>query len=875
MFGENKRTSVLWLALPLLPLALSIYLLGRDASVFLLWWFGFSLIGLIAWPITARLTPVGDYGYLLAKPLGLLMSSFPLWLLAHLNVIPLKRWSILLMLLILALVSWLPGKSRSSLYQNILKTPTIWRRIGAAELLFTGALLFWTFARGLKPELDSLEKFMNIGFMNSLWRSDRLPAADMWFAGSQINYYYYGQYVFTFLARLTNIRPEIAYNLSLASTFALSLSGAYTFASHALHLAKQHRHTLHRAIPAAGGLTAALLLTLAGNSHAFFYQESGLGYGFQNWLRQRGLIQSNPEKIFWFADSTRFIGYNPGTADKTIHEFPFYSFLVADLHAHVINLTFVLLLLTILIHLISQEKWLKPSAGPGDNLSLDNHQWHKQALLAVHSRVLLTIRQPHLLLIGVLLALFMMCNYWDFAIYAAVTALVLLYLNSKKSGRICSKVGLLVLLVQAGLVFAIFLLVENPRLAVLSYFAAFILSSYLTITSSEGVTWAGAQVSWLFFFSHLLALPFNQSFEPIAKTIALTVNRTPLWQLAILWGAHVLSALIILFTALIISRQRLSPKRLPQTDQEKYAAALPGNFLERAISLHSPIEGLVLICLVCGIGLILVPEIVYVVDIYSGEFKRANTMFKFTYQAFTLLSLAWAYSLAVSIDRFRQTWRQNTKSKNSWLNLLVTVSLCLLLILPFSYTRVAASQWLGAFRTERYLGLDGLAPLAEKQSDQISEPYDPSLAADYAAINWLNQYVKGQPVILEAFGESYTDYCRISAFTGLPTVFGWETHQWLWRTSRDTPNAYSQVVLPRQEDVRILYTTSDQIERVRLINHYAIRYIIVGNLERSRFSETDETGNVNLLIQEQLLQDLGTVVFNNQDLYIIEIDLVS
>lgn len=80
------------------------------------------------------------------------------------------------------------------------------------------------------------------------------------------------------------------------------------------------------------------------------------------------------------------------------------------------------------------------------------------------------------------------------------------------------------------------------------------------------------------------------------------------------------------------------------------------------------------------------------------------------------------------------------------------------------------------------------------------------------------------------------------------------------------------MVLPRQEDVRLLYTSTDQPERIRLIKQYAIRYIIVGNLERSRFSDSDEDGHTRLLLQENLLQELGTIVFHHHDLYIIEID---
>jgi len=273
-----------------------------------------------------------------------------------------------------------------------------------------------------------------------------------------------------------------------------------------------------------------------------------------------------------------------------------------------------------------------------------------------------------------------------------------------------------------------------------------------------------------------------------------------------------------------------------------------------------------------------------VVDIYSGDYKRSNTMFKFTYQAFVLLSLVWAYASArilaiglkshhwlgllrlAGIRRLRLHHQRQDRPA-----MLIGLILIALMLIPAWYPLTATSQWLGDFSIERYQGLDGLLPLAAKDSLQIDTQSPGELAADYAAINWLNRNVTGQPVVLEASGESYTDFCRISAFTGLPTIIGWETHEWLWRTSKSTPDAYIKVVVPRQEAVREIFTTTDQKQRQDLIKKFQVAYIIIGDLERQRYSEKLADGSRHILVQDDLLREMGTVVFQNQNLLILKI----
>lgn len=901
----------LWLLLPLVLLLPARLLLHDDLGYFLAWWLVLALPGWICWPLASRLFPDSGASYILAKPLGLAGSAFLLWTLSYLHILPFRRLSAVLVLIALALLLWLWRKGWQRVIPATGALP--FRQAGVCELIFGGCLLFWTFARGLKPELDSLEKFMDVGFMNTLWRADYLPALDMWLAGGKINYYYFGQYLYTFAAKLAAIRPEISYNLAMATTFAMTLTLGVAVVHELLGLARRKGRPIPAAISGLGALLGGLLLAFGGNGQSFLYDQNSPGHGLLLWLSRHGLVgASDPGRTYWFADATRFIGYNPETADKTIHEFPYYSFLVADLHAHVINLAIVLLLLALLVRIIGHAGLAQIGSGLRTYQQkpepADDRQWHREALSQVWLRFRSTAGNGPLLGVILLLGLSMMGNYWDFAIYLAITVLVLLLVNCRGYGGFGRPASLLILVLQLGIVLIPYLLISRPLAAVLGFAVAVAVNHYLTLLRGDALTLTGAQVSWVFFLAHLLTLPFSLSFEPIAKTIALAVNHTPLWQFLVLWGPHLLAGMLVAVCILAglrrtgtlrVNRSLLADGKLRlgltaeeaglAADEERSrksgrpTAGKLGGFLGQL----NPADLAALVFFICGIGLLFVPEIVYVVDIYSGDYKRANTMFKFTYQAFVLLTLVWSYGMARLNGEwfsepaprwpaaFSQVGLKRGKPAGRRIALvgpICGVLLVLGLLVPLWYPVAATGQWLGDFTVTRYQGLNGLNLYAAKDSPQIPGAAAGELAADVAAIRWFNENVPGQPVVLEAFGESYTDYCRISAFTGLPTVLGWETHEWLWRTSKATPNAYGSVVLPRQQDIRTIYTTTDQASRDALLKQYQVAYVVIGDLERNKFSETLEDGSQHSLVQEDLLLALGTVVFQQDSLMVIKLD---
>lgn len=157
-------------------------------------------------------------------------------------------------------------------------------------------------------------------------------------------------------------------------------------------------------------------------------------------------------------------------------------------------------------------------------------------------------------------------------------------------------------------------------------------------------------------------------------------------------------------------------------------------------------------------------------------------------------------------------------------------SICLLVV--FVYPYFATTSYYGNLQT--YYGLDGTAYLKKLYP------------TDYEAITWINKNIKGQPVILEAQGDSYTDYARISSHTGLPTLLGWTVHEWLWRGSYDIPS-------PRIEEIKTLYESNDITKTKQLIKKYQISYIFIGDLEHQKYTNLDE----------EKFQQLGKQVYIN------------
>jgi uncharacterized membrane protein len=218
-------------------------------------------------------------------------------------------------------------------------------------------------------------------------------------------------------------------------------------------------------------------------------------------------------------------------------------------------------------------------------------------------------------------------------------------------------------------------------------------------------------------------------------------------------------------------------------------------------------------------------------DIYPAHY-RANTMFKLGYQAFMMLGLSSAYILFRLGMKF--------KAKYNLLFLLHRFFFILLFSLVAIYPSYAIDSYFGGLKT--YHGLFGLEWMKTQYPD------------DYQAVEWLRKNIacnsdldcNNQPVIAEANGDSYTDYARVSANTGLPTIVGWPVHEWLWRGSYDEAGK-------RIPEVATLYESKDLNATKEILKKYRVEYVFVGQLEKDKYKN----------LNEDKFKTLGKVIFES------------
>ena len=339
------------------------------------WWVVLLLVGATGWQLLrAPLARWHDGGWALARLGSVLAAAYAFWLLAHL--LPAFRADVIRgTLLALAAFAWWRGAGRA------VHGMSSWRTVAVAELRFVGAFVFYLALRGASRDIIGLEKFMDLAFVTAGVRTESLPVPDPWFAGAPINYYYFGHYVTAFLCKLSGVPPAFGYNLMLATLFATTFQIGFALVAELSEGIAGHTRS-------ALALVAGAWLTLGGNVHGFIY-------GFvKPWLVSAGVIDP-PRQAFLISDPTRFVGWDPPTDDRLIHEFPAYAFYVGDLHAHLLNLPNVLLFCGVLL------AWLRSRAEspPGSRGWLVAAAW--------------------------LVGLFGMGNSWDAMMYAGMLGVVL------------------------------------------------------------------------------------------------------------------------------------------------------------------------------------------------------------------------------------------------------------------------------------------------------------------------------------------------------------------------------------------------------------------------------------------------------------------
>lgn len=717
------------------------------------WYLYLLVLGILFFPLVKKIfSSFLDSGYPFAKTLGILLTSYALFVLGVFKLVPFDRSNVILILFFWTVGSFFIFKNKSAGSpegQNRSKQIFL---IVIEEILFISALFFLAYVRGQEPSVRGLEKFMDFGFINSILKSKFFPPLDMWLSadpthvsGYAINYYYFGHLTGAFLIKLTGINPSIGYNLILATIFAQGITLTFSLTLNIIYSAFKKIGVLSLILFSALG---SYLVNFAGNLHTIYLFT--LGYPNDNPVPFWTILSwFNPTK-YWYPNATRFIPY-------TIHEFPSYSYVVADLHGHVFDIPFVLLTLAMLFKLITSIQ----------TKTTQNYKLNLKNSFGLISTDFNYFQLFPTIFLGFMTAVHYMTNAFDGPIYLLLTLLVLFIIAGFSRS----------FLIHAVFLFSSFYLFSKP-----------FSKNFIPFVSGIGVN-----CSPKFLVDMKKIGPFL--FESEKCQIS------PLWMLFVLWGFFWIS--FIIFLIIKNREQRLALR-------------------EKKPNPLSATDIFMLLLFALSTFLVIVPEFFYIKDIYPAHF-RANTMFKLGYQAFMMMGIASAY-VFVTI-RFMKKSVTKYVLKTIYILLLFLVSLYPFFSFP-SY----------------YGGLNKVPQLDGAEWMKNSFPQDKEL------VDYINTKLVNQPVILEAQGDSYTDYERISAYTGSPTVAGWWVHEWLWRGSSD-------VVGVRIPDITNIYESEDLSQTHSLIDKYKVNYIIVSGMEKEKYKN----------LKEDKFGKIGTKIFTTSN----------
>ncbi len=883
---------------------------------FLIWYLLISLLGWITFPIAFRsLKQLPGRGFAFSKILGLVLWGFIFWLATSLGLFKNDISGQLTALLLLAVISFFLA------WQDRFKSILTWikaniRLILMVEGLFLLTFALWALIRSANPLIIGTEKPMEMAFINSILRSPTFPPNDPWLSGYGISYYYFGYVIIAMLIKVSGVSSGVGYNLSAALWFAMTAICAYglvfdlTKAQWIQSLGNKSDDDGTPGWVYFAPLIAPVMILIVSNLHGFldvlhargaFWSPGVDGERtsvFWQWIRLKELNQPPASPLSWMPKrlgGVQWWGASRVLQDfnylmspvEIIDEFPFFSYLLSDLHPHVLAMPLVMMLIGFAFNTFR--------GGLDARGKLFGHE--------------LPFSPQAFLLIAVLIGGLMFMNTWDSPFYLALIAAAYLlrqYMKTGWSGR--RILEFLAILVGVGILSVIlylpfFLGFDSQAGGVIPslifytrgvYFWVMFAPLLVPVIIYLLMVWRNHKSDRSTKLALIVTFGLFGSLFILTWVASYLASKLPEIGAQFLWlqGAGEIGILPLLWEAI---RRRLSdpltwltlglmtflgmglifPKR-PETisDPEK--------------PVKNPTAIFVVLLILLGTLLTLIPEFFYLRDQFS---VRMNTIFKFYFQAWILWGLAgsvgiiqiWKKSgrwsivsritvgiavvmilvgLSITISPNisgkifdSQIINQDFGSllqdwlfagallfllilglieliKQHWLR-SIRVLIIVMLILGMLYPVIAMWNKVGIFPPLKELTLDGTDYYRLVNSDQMT------------AVDWLADAPLG--VMVEAVspsGGSYSGYARISTFSGMPTVLGWIGHVLQWRGGGEEMGS-------RQSDIKTLYSTSSWDDAKDIIKAYNIRYIYIGDLERSTYQLQDEKFDENLQLVYQ------------------------
>ena len=866
-------------------------------TAFLAWYLASSLLGWLTFPLVFRLFPaLADRGYTLARTAGLLLWGWLFWMLASLGILRNDLGGLLFAFLILVGLSVFslfggrytgthvtrnPYHVSPDLQLASLKT---WLRANlrllfTTEILFLIAFAFLAFVRAANPEAVATEKPMELAFINGILRSPTLPPNDPWMSGYSISYYHFGYIMAAMFARLTGVLGSVAFNLMSALVFALAAVGSFGISYNLLVATDDRRpSTDDSRLPSSViglALLAPLFLLILSNAEGFLEIIHGLGWfwpsqpltadsqqpiaNFWTWLNIKDLSSPPtgdgwiPDRFWWWWRASRVVqDYDlANNWSEVIDEFPYFSFLLGDLHPHVLALPFNMLGIGVALNLflggwrgilnfldyrlhITLRDFLFAALVLGGLAFLNTWDILPAAALIVGAYVLVRVRAEgwswqrleDAVLLGIPLAVSAFILYLPFYLGFSSQAGGLLpnLVLPTRGAHLWVMWGTLLLPILAWLIWQTRTLEARPRLG-------------------AALAWTVGLILFLWAFSWLLALLVRWR-EPLISMQYLTsqgqtdfaslFRSATVRRLSYIGGllsiasvfwlsiAHLLRSPVNTYTGTHVDRYTGEQADMEHREASPWDATRESHLLTPNSYPLSSLPFTLLLVALASL-LILAPDFVYLQD---GFGYRINTVFKFYYQAWQLWALAAAFGTVILLQNLRRVW-----------GVIWRVAFVFILAAGLAYPILATLNKTNDFQPPNGFTLDGAAHL-DRESPEDAE-----------VIRYLQSAPLG--VVAEAVGGSYTNYARIATHTGQPTVLGWPWHEYQWRGNWDAHGT-------RESDIRTLYEVPAWDTAKAILDRYQIRYVVVGTLERTTYNVNETKFQQHLIV---LFQAGTTVIY--------------
>ena len=533
------------------------------------WWLVLEIIGLISFPLVSRVcSSLGDKGYSISKLVGLVLLTYFTWMLSSLKLLPFGSISILVSFLLLAALSLYLGRKNL----KIAEWPR--KQIIISESIFTICFVLFVGMMVGRPDIyfsGASDAFFNFAFVQSILRGGYFPPLDPWFAGESIPYYYGGHVLVAMLSWITRVPPAIAFNIAVAMFLALAVCASYGLG---YNITKRKLY----------GFVTAFFVCIVGYTSgafqlmAFAFDHEVLGYapsGATNII----------DWMLWFDFWTA-----PWQIEGAIVHYPYFSFIMGDLHSYSMSPPFQLMFIMLIFALFQRGR--------------------------LSDRIALSDTLLDIFVLSLCLGFFFILNTWEYPTYIIFTILAFILLRIRPS----IKGTLAVPAAIVGLSFILYL----------PYYTSGGMSGF----SGLGLGTIRTSLAQFLEFCALFLLPLFSLMLILSKREIFKGWRVILTAILILL-ATILAAILLNFQLLLIV--------VPLVLLSLY-------YIHRS----KPKSGMefVLLLLLVGSLLAFFCDFLYIKDALVGVAPRLNTVMKVYHQLWVFFGISAAYAVFYVLSNF-------------------------------------------------------------------------------------------------------------------------------------------------------------------------------------------------------------------------------